>query len=99
MEVRKGASQRRITEKRETKKKTYNSNSNLRKRRSSSHCCAAFSLDSRKAAHDLEALSFPRESFAQAGTTVVKLSGARHRLSPGRKLCSMLVRTICFRSR
>src|ERR1700751_2920685 len=84
-DLRKRASQRRITEKRETK--TYNSNSNLRKRRSRSHCCAAFSLDSGRAAHGLEGLSLPRESFAQGVTTEVKLSGARHRLSPGRKLC------------
>src|SRR2546429_1141235 len=59
-----------------------------------SSSCAAFLESSEKAAHDEEGLSFPRESFPQADMTAVKLSCARHKLSPGRKLCSMLVRKI-----
>src|SRR5262245_52352361 len=78
--------------KKHSARRNHNSDSNLRKRRSSSHCCVAFWLDFRKELHAGEGFSFPGESFAHAETACVKLSGTRHRLSPGRKLCSKLVR-------
>src|SRR5213079_1532308 len=76
----------------------HNPDSNARKRRSSSHCWLAFSLDLRKSAQWVENLSAPSESCEQAETTRVKASGAFHKLSPGKKLCSRLVRTIRLRS-
>src|SRR5271156_1689854 len=69
-----------------------------RKRRSSSHCCWAFSLDLRKAAQLAVGFSAPRNSAEQAAAPRVNTSCSRQRLGPGRKLCSRLVRTICFRS-
>src|SRR5882762_4615513 len=77
---------------------THISASNARKRSSSSHCCWALSLDLRKAAHAAVGFSAPGASCEHAGITRLKASGALHRLAPGRKLCSKLVRTMCLSS-
>src|SRR5258707_13830129 len=77
----------------------HNWDSKSRKRRSSSHCWEAFSLDFRKEPQAEEGLLLPRGSLEQAETAAAKTSGARHKLSPGKKLCSKLVRTMCLRSR
>src|ERR1700674_2590465 len=74
------------------------SDSNARKRRSSSHCCCALSLDLSNTAQRDEGLSAPRTSCEHPETARVKASGAFHKLAPGKKLCSMLVRTIRLRS-
>src|SRR5271155_401469 len=68
------------------------------KRRSSSHCCVAFSLDCRKVAQGFVGVAAPNGSCAQGVTVALKLSSSRQRLSPDRKACSRLVRTNSFRS-
>ena len=73
--------------------------SNFRNLCSSSHCCWAFSLVFRKSAQRWVAFSVFAGSFAQAAFDCLKLSWVRQRLSPGKKLCSIPVRTSCFNSK
>src|SRR6266568_7128400 len=72
--------------------------SKSRNRRSSSHWAAAFSLLSRKLLQPAEVFAPPRSCPLHAAAGAVNASCAAHRLSPGRKLCSMPVRANCFRS-
>src|ERR1041384_6388139 len=64
----------------------YSEDSKAWKRRSSCHSCWAFWLDFRKVAHGEEGFSEPRESWEQAETVAVNLSGCAQRLGPGRKV-------------
>src|SRR5258708_17467719 len=71
--------------------------SNSQNRRSNSHCCCAFSLDFKNAAQEADGVSPPSTSFEHAAAELVKTSRSRHKPTPGRKLCSSPVRTICLR--
>src|SRR5580704_16210548 len=77
---------------------SYRSASNFRNLRSSSHCCSAFSLVFKNAAQPFDGFSFPTVSVLHSLTARVNTSPPAHKLLPGRKACSKLVRAIFFRS-